>query len=956
MNTIKAIFILLFATLTNNNAFAASVEQSIIGLYVAYYNRAPDQSGFNYWVNQARLNGNDTALLSISAGFRNNEKFAQDYPSQLSNSQFVTKIYKNILNRAPDPDGLNYWVSQLDNGLEKHEFIVNYVNGILNYTGTVSEGITSRKMFSNKIEVGQYYIDTLGEASDGNPGTLAYTRSIEALACVTSDISSLNFAKELVRKYLTTNEPIENNCGTDTGTTNHAPIAQPITITSDLVTMYVEEQLSANDIDGDRLNYYLESAEKGDGYSSAYINPDSGKVYVTLTGDKDEIALSYKVSDGLLFSNAETITIRINRDNVQTQATGLLETPIDVLVAQPMGSFGNATTFGAADGTLGLPSHIDLSSGFPIAGDQGQINSCVAWAVGYGVKSYQEHKEEGWALNSKQTVFSPSWLYNQTNHGRDGGSQIYDAMAFIVEKGAATLSTMPYTENYLMQPSSTAREEASRYKAKKYFRITGRQQIKQALSEKFPVVIGIITNQSIFHLSKSNPVFNTTGGVSSRHGRHAVTIVGYDDNRYGGAYKILNSWGTTSGDNGYFWMPYQFAESNAGIGTPESVLTESWVLIDAPNTGSDSRVEPTTPTADNLPNLQIKTWDATYDERPGGDGLLSWKVINTGTATAQAGWDLNLILSKDNQLDVDDKLVFYETIDSSTIKTGHSLVRSEANNNRSTFKFPEDLTDGNYYMGLWIDDRNVIKESNENDNKSMGSGRVTIHNTLPDISIYTWGADWDNAGNGILTYQIDNQGVATLPSGWDVNLVLSSSLPPTSNNSYYLFYETTSFELASGNNVYRDFSNPAYFKINYTQDGDKIPDGVYYMSLWGDDLSKIAESNESNNVSTGNNTVSISNGRSARKTQNNVKNNTKNFSMNGKKLPNRSTLIKRIELRTLPSGRRQMRVLKTSVAAKGNNSQQERKDKVMKAADVAIFPVQKSIPMPKISKQLSGVK
>ena len=959
MTSIKLVFILLFAILINNNSFAASVEQSIIGLYVAYYNRAPDQNGFNYWVNQAHLNGDNVALLSISAGFKNNEKFKQDYPNQLSNSQFVTKIYNNILNRAPDTDGLNYWVSQLDNGLAKHEFIVTYVNNILNYTGTVPEGISSQRMFSNKIEVGQYYIDTLNDASNGNVGTLAYARSVDVLACITSDISSVNAAKELTRKYLTTNEPIENNCGTGTGTLNHAPVAQPITITSNLVTMYIEEQLSANDIDGDRLSYYLESAETGNGYSFAYINPDSGKVYVTLTGEKNEITLSYKVSDGLLFSNVETITIRINQDNVQTQATGLLETPIEVLTAQPMGSFGNATTFGAADGTLGLPSRIDLSNDFPIAGDQGQINSCVAWAVGYGLKSYQEHKEEGWALNSTQTIFSPSWLYNQLNGGRDGGSQIYDAMALIVEKGAATLSTMPYTENYLIQPSSTAREEASRYKAKKYFRITGRQQIKQALSEKFPVVIGIITNESIFHLSKSNPVFNTTGGVSSRHGRHAVTIVGYDDNKYGGAYKILNSWGTTSGDNGYFWMPYQFAESNAGIGTAESVLMQSWVLIDAPNTGNDSKVEPTTPTADNLPNLQIKTWNATYDERPGGNGFLSWEVINTGTATAQAGWDLNLILSKDDQLDVDDQLVFYETIDSSTIKTGGGLIRSEEKNNLAAFKFPEDLRDGKYYMGLWIDDRNVIKESNENDNKSMGSGYVTIRNTLPDISIYTWGADWDNAGNGILTYQIDNQGVATLPSGWDVNLVLSSSLPPTANSSYYLFYETTSFELVSGDNVYRDFSNPAYFKINYEQAGSKIPDGTYYMSLWVDDLSKIAESNESNNVSTGNNTVSISNGRSARKAQNKAQkaqNNAKNFSMNGKKLPSRSTLIKRVELRTLASGHRQMRVLKTTVAAKGNDSQQKRKNKVMKAADVAIFPVQKSISMPKISKQLSGGK
>ena len=67
----------------------------------------------------------------------------------------------------------------------------------------------------------------------------------------------------------------------------------------------------------------------------------------------------------------------------------------------------------------------------------------------------------------------------------------------------------------------------------------------------------------------------------------------------------------------------------------------------------------------------------------------------------------------------------------------------------------------------------------------------------------------------------------------------------------------------------------------------------------------------------------------------------------------KNALMKRIELRTLPSGRRQMRVLKTGVALRSGNAQQ---DKVMKAADVAIFPINKSIAMPKVSKQLSGVK
>ena len=35
-----------------------------------------------------------------------------------------------------------------------------------------------------------------------------------------------------------------------------------------------------------------------------------------------------------------------------------------------------------------------------------------------------------------------------------------------------------------------------------------------------------------------------------------MTIVGYDDYKYGGSFRVVNSWGREWGDNGYFWMKY----------------------------------------------------------------------------------------------------------------------------------------------------------------------------------------------------------------------------------------------------------------------------------------------------------------------------------------------------------------------------------------------------------------
>jgi hypothetical protein len=39
-------------------------------------------------------------------------------------------------------------------------------------------------------------------------------------------------------------------------------------------------------------------------------------------------------------------------------------------------------------------------------------------------------------------------------------------------------------------------------------------------------------------------------------GGHAMCVVGYDDNRHGGAFEIQNSWGTNWGNDGYIWVKY----------------------------------------------------------------------------------------------------------------------------------------------------------------------------------------------------------------------------------------------------------------------------------------------------------------------------------------------------------------------------------------------------------------
>lgn len=623
--------------------------------------------------------------------------------------------------------------------------------------------------------------------------------------------------------------------------TNAAPVAEDISLRSNLSNPVLQVQLMGTDADGDAITYVLHSPQEGDGYYDAFVEPDSGRLFANLRDDgQDQVAIAYRVTDGVRFSDVAHVRIRI--EQIGSGGLGLTD-------AAP-------GTYGRIDlrflDASSLPRAIDLSANFPPVGDQGAQNSCVGWAVGHALKSYQERLEEQWPFGLA-TVFSPAWIYNQINRGRDDGSLIYEALDLIVDKGAATRRTMPYDHgNHRSQPTDAATREARHYRASGRSRVEGTRQIKAALFNRLPVVVGMRTYDSFHSLRGTNSVYNTFRGPDL--GGHAVTIVGYDDHRFGGAFKIVNSWGTGWGDSGYFWLPYTLFGQ---------VVSEAYVLQDSENGQAPSPNTPNRPVVEDLPNLQVADWRAEYNPRPGGTGSWQWTVVNTGTANAPRGADVNLILSRDRQLDSSDWWVQYEEIPFD-LAPGGRAVRNETN--PRAFAFPQTLPAGTYYMAVWVDDLQEVRESNENDNVSLADRRIDIRlPDLPDLAITYWWASWHNTGDGVLEYEVVNQGTTpTTRTDWDINLILSQHENPEAGTYWYLFFEGANHILNPEEAVYRDENNPARFNLFRDQFGNPVPAGTYYISLWVDDLDEEREGNEVNNLSVGNEFVSIRQTSSAR--------------------------------------------------------------------------------------------
>ncbi len=90
----------------------SSYSDDVFRLYQATLDRAPDIGGFLGWT---EFLGDGTSFLSVVSGFVGSTEFQNTYGS-LDDTAFVTLLYQNVLNRAPDAGGLNAWVAQLAGG------------------------------------------------------------------------------------------------------------------------------------------------------------------------------------------------------------------------------------------------------------------------------------------------------------------------------------------------------------------------------------------------------------------------------------------------------------------------------------------------------------------------------------------------------------------------------------------------------------------------------------------------------------------------------------------------------------------------------------------------------------------------------------------------------------------------------------------------------------------------
>jgi serralysin len=112
-------------------------------LYQAAFDRAPDLEGLGYWIAQL---DHGASLEGVAQSFVNSPEFRYLYGDFADHYHVVVQLYDNVLHRAIDQAGLHFWVNALDSRQATlPEVLVAFSESAENFAqlaGVTSEGIS----------------------------------------------------------------------------------------------------------------------------------------------------------------------------------------------------------------------------------------------------------------------------------------------------------------------------------------------------------------------------------------------------------------------------------------------------------------------------------------------------------------------------------------------------------------------------------------------------------------------------------------------------------------------------------------------------------------------------------------------------------------------------------------------------------------------------------------------
>jgi len=215
-----------------------------------------------------------------------------------------------------------------------------------------------------------------------------------------------------------------------------------------------------------------------------------------------------------------------------------------------------------------IPSAIDNSNILPVIGNQGNLGSCTGWAYGYYMRSSLAKRNWGVDLIDPHNICSPAFLYKMglKEAGKSMGQGLNPKIVqdTLVKWGSNSLYVTPYSDSDTNFNMNLIDNNIFRIDSYKTIDSLNKNDMKAELT------VGNVINVSLFLYTDFTQY---TGGVYKGNGTwwldglkiqsHAMCVVGFDDSK--NAYKVVNSWGPTWGENGFIWIDYNTFESMCNV-------------------------------------------------------------------------------------------------------------------------------------------------------------------------------------------------------------------------------------------------------------------------------------------------------------------------------------------------------------------------------------------------------
>jgi hypothetical protein len=142
---------------------SAQMRTDIAQLYVALFLRAPDGEGLLYWLS---VLGSGKTTAEIADAMFATSPARLYYPSSITSQEVIGAFYTQVLGRTADAEGLAFWTARLQaDGATPGSVITEMISVVAAYAGTDAAGLQSAMLFDKRVTVAQYYAEEGGDVA-----------------------------------------------------------------------------------------------------------------------------------------------------------------------------------------------------------------------------------------------------------------------------------------------------------------------------------------------------------------------------------------------------------------------------------------------------------------------------------------------------------------------------------------------------------------------------------------------------------------------------------------------------------------------------------------------------------------------------------------------------------------------------------------------------------------------